>query len=92
MEHPKKSGLYTQIPVPSQETFNTKIVANFLRSRMAIYTPYSDKHIESYSHRQVADQRRFSRKLATNSIWSKRKNFFQNQTNGTIRSKLKYDL
>jgi hypothetical protein len=37
------------------------------------------------------EQRRFSRKSETNSVWSKGKNFFQNRTKGIIWSKLKYD-
>jgi hypothetical protein len=57
--------------MPSQETFNTNMVANFLSSLMAIYTPYSDKHNKSYSHRQVADQHRFNRKSETNSVGAK---------------------
>jgi hypothetical protein len=61
------------------------------QSPMAIYTPYSDKHNESYSHRHVADQCIFSRKSETNSVWRKGKNFFQNRTKGIIWSKLKYD-
>jgi hypothetical protein len=76
MKHPEKSGLSTPILMPSQETFNTNMVSNFLSSPTAIYTPYSDKHNKSYSHRQVADQRRFSRKSETNSFWSKGKDFF----------------
>jgi hypothetical protein len=105
--------------------------------------PYSGKYNESYSHRKVKNQCRFSRKSKTNAVWSKGKNlgaipqmplqfsvisymslisqwhmgptsvtdsgisgiviffsgiwgiipknFFQNRTNGTIWSKLRYD-
>jgi hypothetical protein len=49
MEHPQKFRLSTPIGMPSQEIFNTNIVANFRSSRTAIYMPYSDKHNESYS-------------------------------------------
>jgi hypothetical protein len=91
MGHPEKSGLSTPICKPSQETFNTNMVENFVRSPTAIYTPYSDKHNKSYRHRYVADQRRFSRKSETNSFWRKGKNFFQNWTKGTIWSKLMYE-
>jgi hypothetical protein len=60
----------------SQETFNTNIIANFLIFPMVIYTPYSDQHNESYSHWQVADQRKFQQNLEAISVWSKGKNLF----------------
>jgi hypothetical protein len=68
MEHLEKSGLSTPIRMPSQETFNTNMVDNFLSSSTAIYTPYSIKPNKSYSPRKVADQHRFWQKPETDSV------------------------
>jgi hypothetical protein len=46
----------------SEETFNTNIVDNFLSFPTAIFIHYFDEYNKSYSHRKVADQRRFQQK------------------------------
>jgi hypothetical protein len=46
----------------SEETFNNNIVDSFFSFPTAICMHYFDKHNKSYSHRNVADQRRFQQK------------------------------